>query len=58
MEKRKECKIIFSDIDGTLLTSDGRITDGTREMILDLEQRGIPFILTSARSPEGVRVIK
>ncbi len=39
MEKEKICKIIFSDIDGTLLTSDGRITDGTREMILGLEER-------------------
>ncbi len=27
-------------------------------MILNLENKGIPFILTSARSPEGVRVIK
>ena len=27
-------------------------------MILNLEKKGIPFILTSARSPEGVRVIK
>ena len=29
MEKEKTCKIIFSDIDGTLLTSDGQITEGT-----------------------------
>ncbi len=27
-------------------------------MILNLENKGILFILTSARSPEGVRVIK
>ena len=58
MEKDKTCKIVFSDIDGTLLTSDGQITEGTEEMILNLENKGIPFILTSARSPEGVRVIK
>lgn len=58
MEKEKTCKIVFSDIDGTLLTSDGQITEGTKEMILNLENKGIPFILTSARSPEGVRVIK
>lgn len=58
MKKEKACKIVFSDIDGTLLTSDGQITEGTKEMILNLENKGIPFILTSARSPEGVRVIK
>ena len=51
-------RLIASDIDGTLLTSDGQITEGTKEMILNLENKGIPFILTSARSPEGVRVIK
>ena len=55
MKKEKTCKIVFSDIDGTLLTSDGQITEGTKEMILNLEKKGIPFILTSARSPEGVR---
>lgn len=38
MEKDRKCKIIFSDIDGTLLMSDGRITEGTKEMILDLER--------------------
>ena len=27
MEKDKTCKIVFSDIDGTLLTSDGQITE-------------------------------
>ena len=52
MEKDKTCKIVFSDIDGTLLTSDGQIMEGTKEMILNLEKKGIPFILTSARSPE------
>ena len=46
MEKEKTCKIVFSDIDGTLLTSDGQITEGTKEMILNLEKEGIPFILT------------
>lgn len=33
MKKEKTCKIVFSDIDGTLLTSDGQITEGTKEMI-------------------------
>ena len=39
MEKEKTCKIVFSDIDGTLLTSDGQITEGTKEMILNLENK-------------------
>ena len=45
MEKEKLAKSYSSDIDGTLLTSDGQITEGTKEMILNLEKKGIPFIL-------------
>ena len=51
-------KIIFSDIDGTLLDSKNRVPVKTREAILELEQRGIPFVLISARSPEGMEPIK
>lgn len=51
-------KIIFSDIDGTLLDSQNRVPVKTREAILELEQRGIPFVLISARSPEGMEPIK
>lgn len=51
-------KIIFSDIDGTLLNSSHRIGRRTREKILELDQRGIPFILVSARMPEGVRLVQ
>ena len=56
--KKNYCKIVFSDIDGTILTSDGVVTPGTKEMFPEMEKDGIPFVLTSARSPEGVRVIK
>ena len=51
-------KIIFSDIDGTLLDSCHQITDGTRNKIIELEQKGIPFVLVSARMPEGVASIR
>lgn len=51
-------KMIFSDIDGTLLDSQNRVTAKTREAILALEQRGIPFVLVSARMPEGMEPIK
>lgn len=57
-EGRWNCKIIFSDIDGTLLDNRHQIPAKTREKILELEQRGIPFILLSARMPSGVRVIQ
>lgn len=51
-------RIIFSDIDGTLLNSSHQITDQTRAKILELEEYGIPFVLVSARMPEGVQAIQ
>ncbi len=57
-ESAWDCRIIFSDIDGTLLTPDNRIPVKTRDKILKLEQRGIRFILVSARTPDGVRVVQ
>ena len=49
---------MFSDIDGTLLNNNHHIPTDTREKILELEKRGIPFILVSARMPDGVRLIR
>lgn len=46
--------IVFSDVDGTLLSSDHRLTPLTREAILGLGGRGIPFVIVSARSPSGI----
>lgn len=52
------CKIIFSDIDGTLLNREHHIGRRTREKILELDKQGIPFILVSARMPDGVRLVQ
>lgn len=53
-----QCKILYSDIDGTLLNSSHQISPDTREKILELDKKGIPFILVSARMPEGVETIR
>lgn len=53
----RDCRIIFTDIDGTLLKNDHHVPEETRKKILELEQKGIPLILVSARMPEAVRVI-
>ena len=39
-------KIIFSDIDGTLLDSGQHVRPKTKEHILKLSAAGIPFILS------------
>lgn len=57
-DRIKKVKIIFSDIDGTLLNSRRQITDSTRNKILELGQKGYPFVLVSARMPEGVESIQ
>lgn len=50
-------KLVFSDVDGTLLTSDHRITQRTKEAIAALKERDIPFVIVSARSPSGITPI-
>ncbi len=50
----KQYKAIFCDIDGTLLTSRNRISDETKAYIREIAARGVPFILGSARMPQGM----
>lgn len=47
-------KIVFCDIDGTLIDSNYRISEGTGRKIRELYHMGIPFILVSARMPSGI----
>ncbi|GGL43000.1 Cof-type HAD-IIB family hydrolase [Sporolactobacillus putidus] len=47
-------KLVFSDIDGTLLNSSHQISEKTRRAVHDLSRKGIPFILVSARMPDGI----
>ena len=49
-----QIKIIFSDIDGTLLNKKKEITPATAEAIRTLVARGIPFVPVSARPPAGI----
>ena len=49
---------VFSDIDGTLLNSAHQMTEKTRRTLARLEDRGIPFTLVSARSPQGIASIR
>lgn len=47
-------RIVFSDVDGTLLTSDHRMLAGTVYAIKKLQESRIPFVIISARSPSGI----
>ena len=47
-------RIILSDIDGTLLTDDKRVTERTAYAVRALAAKGIPFVPVSARMPEAI----
>lgn len=47
--------LLVSDIDGTLVTRDKRLTDRTREAVRRLGERGIGFTVVSSRPPMGLR---
>lgn len=53
-----ECRIVFSDVDGTLLDSSHKMLPGTLSAIRSLEGQGIPFVIVSARSPSGIYPIQ
>ncbi|SNS96706.1 hypothetical protein SAMN06309944_1568 [Micrococcales bacterium KH10] len=51
-------ELFASDIDGTLLTSDHRITDEVRAAIARARELGVHVILASARSPQAIALLQ
>lgn len=47
-------KIIFSDIDGTLINSDFQVTPRTKKAIKKATDQGLIFVPVSARMPEAI----
>jgi hypothetical protein len=47
-------KMVFCDIDGTLIDSKHQISKDTGQKIRELSRAGIPFIMVSARMPSGI----
>lgn len=47
-------KIVLSDIDGTVITTDHRVLLRTAAAIRQIAEKGIPFALVSARMPEAI----
>ena len=48
-------KLIALDLDGTLKTSDNRISEKTREALIECQKRGMRVILASGRPTPGLR---
>jgi hypothetical protein len=49
--------LVVSDVDGTLLTKDKILTEGTRRAVRRLEERGVGFTITSSRPTIGMRFL-
>src|SRR5437764_13091448 len=47
--------MVVSDVDGTLVTHDKRLTAGARRAVQRLHDAGIGFTITSSRPPVGMR---
>ncbi len=51
----KRIRLLALDVDGTLLTSDHRISDATQTAIRQIAAMGVTVVLASARSPRALR---
>jgi hypothetical protein len=49
--------LVVSDVDGTLVTHDKRLTDGAKRAAHRLHDAGIGFTITSSRPPVGLRFL-
>lgn len=52
-----DISLVISDVDGTLLTHDKRLTDSAIRAVARLAERKIGFTLTSSRPPFGMRML-
>lgn len=50
-------RLVISDVDGSLVTRDKRITPAAIEAVRALHARGIGFTITSSRPPFGMRML-
>src|SRR5581483_8600505 len=48
---------VVSDVDGTLVTRDKRLTPATRDAVLALQRAGLKFTIVSSRPPRGMRAL-
>lgn len=51
-------KLVASDIDGTLLRSDGTVSDRTRRAVAEAEKAGLVFVLVTGRPPRWLAPVR
>ncbi|MCM1181951.1 MAG: Cof-type HAD-IIB family hydrolase [Roseburia sp.] len=57
LRQARETKILFADLDDTLLTSDKKISDKTRDKILQMLAAGHHFVLASGRPINSILAV-
>ena len=50
-------RLVALDVDGTLLTSDHRVTEATRAAIDRVRARGVEVLLATSRAPCALRTV-
>ena len=54
MSKARRARLLVIDVDGTLLTTDYRLTAVTRRSVQQVSDQGVQVVLASARSPRAL----
>ncbi|MCF0111336.1 MAG: HAD family phosphatase, partial [Erysipelotrichaceae bacterium] len=54
---KKPIKLIMTDLDGTLLTDDKKVTERTREAIRKVKKQGVLFGIATGRAIEPVQIL-
>jgi hypothetical protein len=52
-----KCSAVVSDVDGTLVTDDKRLTARAQAAVAELRTSGVIFSIISARPPRGLRML-
>lgn len=47
-----EKKVVFLDIDGTILDEEKNIPDSTREAVRRLQEKNVPVVIATGRAPQ------
>ncbi len=54
---RSDIRLVVSDVDGTLVTREKRLTSAAMDAVRRIRDADIRFTLTSSRPPQGLRVV-
>jgi Cof subfamily protein (haloacid dehalogenase superfamily) len=55
--RASEFRAVVTDLDGTIVRSDGTVSPATRAAAVQLHEAGIPLIAATARTPAGLSIL-